>query len=1116
MAETGQIREARRGWGISSRPRLYGAIAVSVVGLVVLVTVLPTTVARYLITQQLDALGIEHAGIETVRVNVWQGKAAFGPVEFRTGPGDPGQLADGELSVSYLPLLGRRANAQSIRLIGLELHAVRGADGSVQVNGVPLTQLAPAMSSPGGEAPAGSPWGAGLETLALADSRLVLHEDDTRLLEFEIELLELSNFFTWTPQDPGQFSLTATLNGSTVLVEGEAAPFADRIRVAARTEVNGVTPDKVIRYTGPLGLERSDGEMLLRFEHEIAVTPDGEVDGHSDGTIELSQLAFAARDSKRLTVASSTVQADLDYAREVDGAVALGGTVVIEAGGVETQIDEAHALSLATVRTSLQGLDAEVRSDGSRRFTVVPEVDVEGMRFSGPISVSVDIVLELLTALQELAGAPVVDTGLEAYAGNAADLPDAVIELGRLHSEYPTFLFEGNSGRIGVDLVGRNEIERLAIESTDGTIDAATFGLEFDELGLGVGAGQGLTLRFSGDGWLGEGNSETAFGTALARRVDARLADLRFEASDGVLSLSTAATASAQGLSATLLPRDGLPQTRAAVEGVEFGLEKGALQAQPPRLTGELSASATVSGIDVAIGEAGEYGASRIASLALTGVEADASPRIAVEEMVVGGLDASLARKLVRSLLEGGEDTGRPDEAGGTPTADAATDDRQRLQQVQQALNERGYSAGVADGLMGPRTRGAIEDFQRDQNLEVDGAVGAELLEALAIGAAPAWALGETLPGPRVQLGRVALTEGARIHYSDELVQPAVDVETVVERLELRDVDTGDAARQATVDVAAVVNEFTHVSANGWIAGFTATSNLDLNATLAKLELPPFSPYAAEFGGVYVNRGQLSTQVDAVAEDGELGGTVGVQMLNVEFEPLSAEDEERLAETAGMPIRMAVNLLKDPQGQVELELPITGTVLSPNVDIGPAIRAAVGGVLRRVFPPTAIAGLMRRGKDEGIAFEPLPFAPGTPELLPQAREPAERVAALLQERPALSISVCGRVSSADVPALSGAATPEADAASAAPSQTGVDTDAGSETGTADEGTAVAAAPAEFADELLASLDDLATERTRAVRRLFLEALGIDAGRIGECRPVVDVNDPGPPRAEVSL
>ena len=69
--------------------------------------------------------------------------------------------------------------------------------------------------------------------------------------------------------------------------------------------------------------------------------------------------------------------------------------------------------------------------------------------------------------------------------------------------------------------------------------------------------------------------------------------------------------------------------------------------------------------------------------------------------------------------------------------AAAAAADRQ-VEAVQRRLVELGYDAGVADGLMGPRTRAAIQALQRDRGLVQSGRIDAATLAALGLEEEPA------------------------------------------------------------------------------------------------------------------------------------------------------------------------------------------------------------------------------------------------------------------------------------------------------------------------------------------------------------------------------------------
>ena len=88
-----------------------------------------------------------------------------------------------------------------------------------------------------------------------------------------------------------------------------------------------------------------------------------------------------------------------------------------------------------------------------------------------------------------------------------------------------------------------------------------------------------------------------------------------------------------------------------------------------------------------------------------------------------GGFGLRLARLLAALLLM---------VAAMGPAELAAAAERQ-VEAVQRRLIELGYDPGVADGLMGPRTRTAIASLQRDRGLTQSGRIDAATLAALGL-----------------------------------------------------------------------------------------------------------------------------------------------------------------------------------------------------------------------------------------------------------------------------------------------------------------------------------------------------------------------------------------------
>ncbi len=362
---------------------------------------------------------------------------------------------------------------------------------------------------------------------------------------------------------------------------------------------------------------------------------------------------------------------------------------------------------------------------------------------------------------------------------------------------------------------------------------------------------------------------------------------------------------------------------------------------------------------------------------------------------------------------------------------------------------------------------------------------------------------------PTIRLGAFALASPAKIAFTDTSVTPEVRLNTAIKTLQVENLDMAAPAQKTDIRLAANVNDFTVITANGWITPFAAQRNFDILAQIEKLELPPLSPYAAQAVGANIDSGRLTLKADASADNSKLDGTILIDLRNLAFGALSKEDAQRLSASIGVPIDTVVGLLQDSEGKINLRIPISGDLSSPSFDLSDAIGQAVAGAVtgavtapfKLLFEPVgAIAGAVGGG---GPSFKPIPFAAGAATLGPEAQVFTDNLAKMLKERPKLSLRVCGKSGGEDLQALRARGELPQPAPPAAAQQGG-------------RGASPPPKNSSVDDQARSALTRLAEERTRAVRQQLVERDKIGAGQVAECRAEFEPKSKAGPRVEVAF
>lgn len=265
------------------------------------------------------------------------------------------------------------------------------------------------------------------------------------------------------------------------------------------------------------------------------------------------------------------------------------------------------------------------------------------------------------------------------------------------------------------------------------------------------------------------------------------------------------------------------------------------------------------------------------------------------------------------------------------------------------------------------------------------------------VAAAPAAPPREVVP---IKVGKVTL-QGGNINFTDNFIKPNYSanlkkiggrvtglssVEGSVADLELR----GSYDGQAPVNITARINPF------------AAKSYLDLDAEVKGVDMTGFSSYSGKFAGYAIERGKLSLFLKYKIENNQL-----VADNRLFLDQLTFGDEVDTPGATKLPVRLAVALLQNRRGEIDINLPISGSLDDPQFSIGGIIVKVILNVFTKaITAPFALIGSLFGGGEELSYVE---FDYGYATISPAMKERLQTVAKMLDDRPAIRIEIAGRI-----------------------------------------------------------------------------------------------------------
>ncbi|WP_167471102.1 DUF748 domain-containing protein [Cupriavidus lacunae] len=256
-------------------------------------------------------------------------------------------------------------------------------------------------------------------------------------------------------------------------------------------------------------------------------------------------------------------------------------------------------------------------------------------------------------------------------------------------------------------------------------------------------------------------------------------------------------------------------------------------------------------------------------------------------------------------------------------------------------------------------------------------------------------------PKPQMRIGGISVDKG-NINFSDFFVKPNYTANLTGMKGSVSKVSSGDPT-PADLVLDGRIDDDAPVNISGKLNPLGEQLFLDIAAKASGVELTRLTPYAAKYAGYPITKGKLTVDVAYKIENGKLDAR-----NHLFLDQLTFGDRVDSPDATKLPVLLAVSLLKDRNGVIDVNLPVSGSLSDPEFSIGGVIvRVIVNLLAKAITSPFSLIASAFGGGGEELGY--VEFAPGTATLTPVAKDKIAKLGQALNDRPSLRLEISGRI-----------------------------------------------------------------------------------------------------------
>ncbi|MDO6507425.1 DUF748 domain-containing protein [Colwellia sp. 4_MG-2023] len=342
-----------------------------------------------------------------------------------------------------------------------------------------------------------------------------------------------------------------------------------------------------------------------------------------------------------------------------------------------------------------------------------------------------------------------------------------------------------------------------------------------------------------------------------------------------------------------------------------------------------------------------------------------------------------------------------------------------------------------------------------------------------------------------ISLNEFSLINDNQLTLLDNSVEPMMQSKVIIDTLTLGALSNAVSKQeeQTPFELKGRINKYAHFDFKGFTLPFSQTQKHHLEGSLQELSLPAVSRYMKKAVNMELKSGQLNTDINVTLTGEELNGKILILLRSLETAVAGSDEAGSLIEQGALPFNMALGMLKDGHGDVELDVPLSGSTSDPNFGMSSivtlitqkAIWMATKEYVMTTFVPYAnvVSVAMSVGEFAlKLRFDDLIYQ--TKQIEPNEAQQAylQGFIALMQDKEKTRVNICGISVPGDINLSAGTKITDA--------------------------------------KHINQLKEIAEQREAAFKDYIIEHGGIASSRLLLCSPKIDSSENAQPRIELSV